>query len=54
MPALKVLEFKIRSVSMRHRMVVRVATLSMMIKMALVVFISGVVTSPMLGLLMMA
>ncbi|MNL56283.1 hypothetical protein D3C87_1797660 [compost metagenome] len=54
MPALKVLELSTISVSTRHSRVVRVATLSMMIRMALVVFISGFATRPRPGLLMMA
>ncbi|CSG24093.1 Uncharacterised protein [Shigella sonnei] len=42
------------SVSTLQITVVRVATLSMMIRIALVVFISGFSTRPMLGLLMIA
>ncbi|VEA43334.1 Uncharacterised protein [Salmonella enterica subsp. enterica] len=42
------------SVSTLHRMVVSVATLNMMIKIALVVFISGFSTRPRLGLLTIA
>lgn len=53
-PALKVLELRMLSVSTLQITVVRVATLSMMIRIALVVFISGFSTRPMLGLLMIA
>ncbi|CNU94948.1 Uncharacterised protein [Salmonella enterica subsp. enterica serovar Bovismorbificans] len=53
-PALKVLELRMASVSTLHRMVVSVATLNMMIKIALVVFISGFSTRPRLGLLTIA
>ncbi|MNI68533.1 hypothetical protein D3C73_1242330 [compost metagenome] len=51
---MKVLEFRIESVSTRQMIVVSVAMLSMMIRMALVVFISGLATRPRLGLLIMA
>ncbi|MNC71286.1 hypothetical protein D3C75_1221880 [compost metagenome] len=54
MPALKVLELSTISVSTLHSKVVRVATLSMMIKIALVVFIKGLATRPRPGLLIMA
>ncbi|MNP43909.1 hypothetical protein D3C76_1377540 [compost metagenome] len=53
-PALKVLELRMLSVSTPHSTVVSVATLSIIIRIALVVFISGVATRPRLGLLTMA
>ncbi|CAH0320199.1 hypothetical protein SRABI106_04335 [Rahnella aquatilis] len=54
MPDLNVLEVRMASVSMLHSKVINVATLSMIIRMALLVVITGCATQPRLGLLITA